>query len=373
MIKAIIFDFGNVIASFDNGLFLKKISKYTSKSIDKLYELIYKKSKLPSQYEQGKINSDEFYNQVVKLCDLKISQIQFRDAYTQIFTPIPETIELINALKPNYKLGLLSSTSEWDFEFGFKPLIDVSIFDSITLTYQLGIKKPDPKLFHDALNKLSVAPNETAYIDDLPETIEVANNLGIHGILFTGNDTLQASLHKLGVEVNNTYRPNYVQKVTIADENDKKIGYKYRDQITETDIFRATGLWITNSKGEILLARRALSKKMHPGLWSTAVAGTVEEDETYEQNVIKEAEEELGIVGETFIPYEKTRIRGKHNFFIQWYTLVINKKAEEFMLQPEEVVEVKWFKKSELKLLLKEKPEIFTSSLPQWVSLFLAK
>ncbi|MFA6271649.1 MAG: HAD-IA family hydrolase [Patescibacteria group bacterium] len=373
MIKAIIFDFGNVIASFDNGLFLQRISKYTSKSISELNKLIYKKSKLPSQYEQGEIDSNEFYEKVVKLCSLKISQKQFRDAYTQIFTPIPGTIKLINKLKPNYKLGLLSSTSEWDFEFGFKPIIDVSVFDSVTLTYQLGIKKPDPKLFHDTLTKLHVLPNEAVYIDDLTKTIKMANNLGIHGILFTGHDALVDSLNRLGVKIQNPYRPNYKQRVTIVNENDKKIGYKFRDQIKPEDIFRATGLWITNSKGEVLLAKRSFSKKTNPGLWSTAVAGTIEEGETYKQNIIKEAKEELGIIGETFIPYEKTRIRGKHNFFIQWFTFVIDKKAEEFKLQSEEVAEVRWFKKSEIKILLKKRPEMFTSSLPQWVSLFLAK
>ena len=60
MIKAVISDFGNVICKFDNGVFLKKISKYTDKSILELYYLIYTNSELPVLFETGKISSDEF-------------------------------------------------------------------------------------------------------------------------------------------------------------------------------------------------------------------------------------------------------------------------------------------------------------------------
>lgn len=47
----------------------------------------------------------------------------------------------------------------------------------------------------------------------------------------------------------------------IVDENDQIIGHKFREEIVQTDIYRVAALWITNSKGDILLARRALSKK----------------------------------------------------------------------------------------------------------------
>jgi putative hydrolase of the HAD superfamily len=372
-IKAIVFDFGNVIAKFDNMIFINKIAKHSDKKPAELKRLIYEEEKLPSQYEQGKISSDEFYNQAVKSCNLEIGRTQFRDAYTQIFTPIPETINLIYKLKPNYKLGLLSSTSEWDFEYGIKPLINTEIFDSITLTYELRLKKPDRKMFQDAINKLGVCAEETLLIDDLPEVIDAAIIFGMRAILYQKPDNLVEDLKKYGLKINDNYQPHSKQKITIVNENDEETGFKYRDQIKQDDIFRATGLWITNTNGDILLAKRALIKSINPGKWSAAAAGTVEIGETYEQNIAKEASEEIGIRNLKFMPYEKTRVRNSHNFFIQWFTLVIDKKAEEFILQNEEVAEVKWFKPAELKGLLRNKPEMFTSSLSQWISLFIAK
>ena len=54
-------------------------------------------------------------------------------------------------------------------------------------------------------------------------------------------------------------------KIIIVDENDNIIGYKERGTIEQSDIDRVSALWITNSKGEFLLARRAYTKKNNPG------------------------------------------------------------------------------------------------------------
>lgn len=80
-------------------------------------------------------------------------------------------------------------------------------------------------------------------------------------------------------------------RIPIVNEQDEIIGYKDRKDRNTVDITRITGLWLWNEKGEVLLAQRALSKDINPGLWGPAVAGTVEEGETYESNIIKEAEE----------------------------------------------------------------------------------
>ncbi|MFA6422790.1 MAG: NUDIX domain-containing protein, partial [Candidatus Buchananbacteria bacterium] len=84
-------------------------------------------------------------------------------------------------------------------------------------------------------------------------------------------------------------------KIIIVNENDEAIGHKERNELDFSDIYRVSGLWITNLKGEILLAQRAFTKNHDPGKWGPAAAGTVEEGEDYETNILKEAEEELGL------------------------------------------------------------------------------
>jgi len=157
-------------------------------------------------------------------------------------------------------------------------------------------------------------------------------------------------------------------KVPIVDEQDNIIGYKDHDQLSSSDIYRVASLWITNSKGEVLLARRAFNKSHDPGKWGPAAAGTVEEAETYESNIYKEAEEELGLVGVNFEKGQKHFLRGeKWSHFTQPFHLVIDRPVEEFRIQKEEVAEVRWFTKEQLKKLVSENPDDFLDGIKRFV------
>jgi len=156
-------------------------------------------------------------------------------------------------------------------------------------------------------------------------------------------------------------------KTIIVDEKDNIIGDKERDAVETSDIYRVSALWITNSQGEVLLARRALTKSHSPGKWGPAVAGTVEEGETYYSNIIKEAKEELDLENIQPKTGPKLRVAQDYNYFCQWYLLEIDKPAEEFIIQKEEVEEVKWISQKELLTEIKEKPENFVEAIKGWV------
>lgn len=156
--------------------------------------------------------------------------------------------------------------------------------------------------------------------------------------------------------------------VTIVDERDNVIGSKDRESLVLSDIYRVSGLWLTNSKGEALLARRALTKSHNPGKWGPAVAGTVEEGEGYEENIIKEAYEELGIkdLKPDFWFKNTPRTEG-YRFFSTWFRAMADTPAESFILQKDEVMEVKWCTVEELKRLATENPEDLIPSLREWI------
>ena len=201
MIKAIIFDFGNVICTFDNDIFLQKISKFTGKSVEELDGIIYKDSGLPVAYESGKITSDKFYEEICRLCDLTISKTDFIEAYSNIFTPITATFDLIKKLSGNYKLALLSNTSEIDYEYGIRKFEVSKLFDVTSLSYKVGEMKPGGKIFEDVLGKLKLKPEECVYMDDIEQYVQVARDLGIHGLHYISNSKLLDDLKNLGVKV----------------------------------------------------------------------------------------------------------------------------------------------------------------------------
>lgn len=152
-------------------------------------------------------------------------------------------------------------------------------------------------------------------------------------------------------------------RIVIVNENDEIIAHKERGTLLQDDIYRVSALWVKNSKGDILLAQRKFTKSHDPGKWGPAVAGTVDEGETYEQNIIKEAEEEIGLKNIKPLLGPKVRMTGEYNYFDQWYTLVVDKPAEYFVVQEEEVEQVRWFTRVELEKELRDHPEKYLKSL----------
>lgn len=147
--------------------------------------------------------------------------------------------------------------------------------------------------------------------------------------------------------------------VVVVDLEDRVIGVKGWTELTNSDVVRITGLWVTNSEGQVLMAQRAHDKLHDPGKWGPAVAGTVEEGETYETNIYKEAEEEIGLIGIEFKLGPKVVNKNYRTFFVQWFTCTLDWPIEKFKLQKEEVESLKWVDKKTLVRQLREQPDNF--------------
>ncbi|MCL2444726.1 NUDIX domain-containing protein [Candidatus Saccharibacteria bacterium] len=135
-------------------------------------------------------------------------------------------------------------------------------------------------------------------------------------------------------------------KIVIVDEKDEVIGAKKREEVDENReiIYRVAALWLVNSRGELLVARRAYSKSHHPGRLACSAAGTVEEGESYLENIVKEAEEELGVSGVEFEELFKDFRDGNYRHFTQWYVGRCEWSVEEFKVDEREVAEIFWMK-----------------------------
>lgn len=153
------------------------------------------------------------------------------------------------------------------------------------------------------------------------------------------------------------------ERIIIVDKNDTVIGAKDRDDITEKDIYRVSALWLKNSKGRILLARRAYDKSHHPGFWGPATAGTVAEGESYEKNILREIEEELGITGQTVTSERKLFSETKHSYFAQWFTMILDWSVDDFRVDEKEVAEIRWFSPHELQAAIQHHTDRFLPSV----------
>ncbi len=200
-IQAVIFDFGRVICDFDLGKFVARAARASTLSADGVKGTMPESMRMADRYETGLITSREFYLSVCRITSLTMSEQEFVSAWTDIFTPKQATFELVKRLKGRYRLGLLSNTNEWHYQFGIKPVGIFPLFDAVTLSFEVHAMKPDRRIYDDMLAKLALPAEACVYIDDIAENVAAGGALGMHGIHYTTHERLIEDLAKAGVEI----------------------------------------------------------------------------------------------------------------------------------------------------------------------------
>ena len=156
-------------------------------------------------------------------------------------------------------------------------------------------------------------------------------------------------------------------KIVIVDADDNPIGVQEYESLSYDDIYQVSALWLTdNNTGDILIAQRNWSKHNDPGKWSASVSGTIDEGETYDINIVKEIEEEIGLVNLILAKGPKEFIDdGQHKFFVQWFLAKVGKNNTIITIQEEEVEATKWIPKAELVKDVEHNPDKYT---PQFIN-----
>ena len=87
-----------------------------------------------------------------------------------------------------------------------------------------------------------------------------------------------------------------MEYVVLVDENDNEIGQMEKQAAhVEPQLHRAFSIFIFNSKGELLLQQRALSKYHSPGLWTNTCCSYPRAGETLEEATSRRLMEEMGM------------------------------------------------------------------------------
>jgi len=180
MIKAIIFDFGDVFINLDKEGPNKKLKEM---NIVDLPESIMSKN---HDYEQGFVTSDEI-SEHYRTHFPQLSQDNFVKTWNSMLLDFPEyRFRFIKKLaeEKNYKLILLSNTNENHIEHIKKqvPFFEnfKNCFDAFYLSQEMGMRKPNPEIFEFVLEENNIKAENCLFIDDTSENTEAAKKLGFH-------------------------------------------------------------------------------------------------------------------------------------------------------------------------------------------------
>lgn len=199
-IKVIVFDFGSVITKTDKQSIIHFIAQSLHISPEEGEEAIHQ---LKQDTTQNK-SEEEFWvayanKKGMALPDRwndKLSEVRFK-----AIKEMPGMISLVKELqRQGYQTALLSNVRESQAAIKRK-LGYYHLFTPALLSYEIGVKKPDPKAYQILLSRLQVPPQAVLFIDNQQVNVEAAKKLGMDGIVFTGTSQLIQELKKRGIEV----------------------------------------------------------------------------------------------------------------------------------------------------------------------------
>lgn len=203
MIDLFVFDLGNVILPFDHRPIATKLHERSigngvwtpQKIFDDLFDYA---NGIINRYEEGLTSSVEFYLEIRNRYHLGLSYEEFKEIWNNIFRDNPEVNELIVYLKAKgHPVFILSNTNELHFSHIIERYPIVHAVDDWILSFEVGAKKPDKRIYGAIFEKADVKGERILFIDDMERNVAAARALGMQGIVYTNPADLWDAVRRL--------------------------------------------------------------------------------------------------------------------------------------------------------------------------------
>ncbi len=195
MIRAVLFDFGGVLADegFREGL--KAIAKVKGLNPEDFYkisaDLVYR-----TGYILGRCDEHSYWNAVREKTSVKGGDQEFREVILKRFKLRPAMTTIVEKIKSSgFTVAILSDQTNWLDELDQRTPFHHH-FDYVFNSYHLKKIKRDPSIFRDICTLLGVEPKEVLFVDDNFENVKRAKNQGLRAIHFKSESEFQTDIKK---------------------------------------------------------------------------------------------------------------------------------------------------------------------------------
>lgn len=189
MDKIVIFDWGGIVESHENDLQdlkeakIRLIKRFTKFLSDK--EILERwTDKTSSGVSIGSTNNEkniiDWVNLVQKNMNINVSFEEFKRLYEEELTSVKyykDVVEYAHSLKNKCKIAILSNLMPFDKK-RINDQYDLSKFDYVYLSFEVGMRKPDKEIYDYVLNDLKIEPENILFIDDDTNNILMAKECG---------------------------------------------------------------------------------------------------------------------------------------------------------------------------------------------------
>ena len=200
-VRAVIFDIGRVLIGLDLDRAMSSMALGLTLSPAELWSAIEKD---PSwkDWQEGRLSARDYHQTLTKRLGSTLPFERFAEAWNLAMNPRPlQDLALFETLAKRYKLALLSNTDPVHVKHMESTYEFFRFFPTRIYSCVLGVSKPNPLIYREALIKCGVKAGEAVYIDDIPAYVDAAGSLGITGIRYQSPQQLTADLRAAGLEL----------------------------------------------------------------------------------------------------------------------------------------------------------------------------
>ena len=198
MIKALIFDLGNVVFNVDMDLIPIHWAENSGIPLEKIKNY-FEKDKNFDKFERGDLTEEEFREITNKNFGMNLNEKDFDEGLTALYLDETDDINfLLKELKKNYRIIALSNTNiihKRVWREKYKDTMDQ--FEKIFSSHEINTRKPESEPYLIALDYLKMKPEEVIFLDDKEENIEPAKTLGMKTITVKSPIQMRKELNEI--------------------------------------------------------------------------------------------------------------------------------------------------------------------------------
>ena len=154
------------------------------------------------KFKKGKIDEGIFWQNAIEYWKIDKSPQEIIDLLSQGYEIDPQIHSILEKVKaPGYKTCICSNNfvtriNQLEAKFNFLKDFDVAVF-----SYEVGVLKPDKRIFEELIKRAQVKPEEIIYSDDSEEKLAGALELDIQAFVYENFEQFQNKLIELGVQI----------------------------------------------------------------------------------------------------------------------------------------------------------------------------
>lgn len=195
-IRHVVFDLGQVLVHFS----YRRLFSFLRKNGAQIKDVNTFAAQVGlMEYEHGQITNEKFLCQVNSLLQTPLDSEILKTAWCDLFTPIPQMLQLMRRLRPTCRTYIISNTSELHWHY-LKERFELDrLCDDSFASFEVGQMKPAATLYRLAEKRFGLCPAEAVFIDDRLENVQGATHCGWHGIHHQSYGQTLEKLLDLGV------------------------------------------------------------------------------------------------------------------------------------------------------------------------------